>query len=632
MILTKVTIHKYKNFTTEQDCEICEHVTRIVGKNESGKTAFLEALAKSNYFENNDDYKFNKGLDYPRSELVKIKEDNPPAITCQYQLSTKEQKEIENHFLEGILKNNSFSSTSLYNNEKQISNISVDFSVFKTWLISKVKIAEEAKELLQEAPNFSELLSVISKNTSIPGITELQQTLTEFNSYQNKWEDPIAGYIYDKYLSKSIPKFWYFSDYYSLPHKVNLNDLVQANTSDYLSAEEIKITNALLTLSGLKVSDIQSENDFENFKAQLEATSNYITDEMFKYWTSNQNLEIQFDIEHHSSNKRFLNIRIRNTKQRITLPLKNRSKGFLWFFSFFVWFSKIRDDSDCNYILLLDEPGLSLHASAQKDLLRFIDVELSTKYQVLYTTHSPFMIDSLKLNEVRTVYDQSDSKHGSIISDALEEKDSDTLFPLQAALGYSIAQNLYISPKNLLVEGISDLIYLNYFSNELKNAGREGLSEDITIVPVGGADKIATFISLMRGNQLSVVCLLDTFREQGPKARLRNLIQGKIIKDSNILYYNLVTGKDYADIEDLFRKEEYLSLYNRATGSDINLTELKDDETILDQLKHLNNGKSFNHYLPASYLIKNTSKVNFSDETYSCFEKLFQEINLIFKK
>ena len=242
------------------------------------------------------------------------------------------------------------------------------------------------------------------------------------------------------------------------------------------------------------------------------------------------------------------------------------------------------------------------------------------------------MIDSLKLNEVRTIYDQQNSKCGSIISDVLEEKDSDTLFPLQAALGYTIAQNLYISQKNLLVEGISDFVYLNFFSNELKVRGRDGLSEDITIVPVGGADKIATFISLMRGNQLAVVCLLDTFRDQRPKARLHNLVQEKIIKDSNILYYNLVTGTDYADIEDLFNKEEYLDLYNKATGRDIQITLLKDDEPILSQLKHLNNTKSFNHYLPASHLLKNTSQFVFSDETFDRFEKLFQEINSKFNK
>ena len=81
---------------------------------------------------------------------------------------------------------------------------------------------------------------------------------------------------------------------------------------------------------------------------------------------------------------RYLNIRIYNSKHRVTLPLKNRSKGFLWFFSFLVWFSKIQGNKDSKYILLLDEPGLSLHASAQNDLLRFIDEKLAPEYQVIY--------------------------------------------------------------------------------------------------------------------------------------------------------------------------------------------------------------------------------------------------------
>ena len=80
-----------------------------------------------------------------------------------------------------------------------------------------------------------------------------------------------------------------------------------------------------------------------------------------------------------------------------------------------MWFSKIQGDKKSKYILLLDEPGLSLHASAQKDLLRFIDEKLAPEYQVIYTTHSPFMIDSLKLNEVRTVYDTQDSKIGTLL-------------------------------------------------------------------------------------------------------------------------------------------------------------------------------------------------------------------------
>ena len=311
----------------------------------------------------------------------------------------------------------------------------------------------------------------------------------------------------------------------------------------------------------------------------------------------------------------------------MTLPLKNRSKGFLWFFSFLVWFSKIQGDKNSKYILLLDEPGLSLHASAQNDLLRFIDEKLAPEYQVIYTTHSPFMIDSLKLNEVRTVYDTQNPKIGSVVSDAVEEKDSDTLFPLQAALGYTIAQNLYVSPKNLLVEGISDLIYLNHFSAILKERRKTGLDDDVTIVPVGGADKIATFISLLRGNELSTVCLLDTFTDQGAEVRLKRMVEQKIIADKKILYYHSVIEQPFADIEDLFNKEEYLNLYNGAFGASFQISNLDVDKPIMMQLKRLNNNKPFNHYSPANYMAKNIGMLTFSEETLERFEKLFTLVN-----
>ena len=404
-------------------------------------------------------------------------------------------------------------------------------------------------------------------------------------------------------------------------------DFATGKPTGSLSSEEYKIAKALFELSGLQIDDIQSESNFETFKAQLEATSNSITDDMFEYWTTNQNLEIRFDIEHAANNVRYLNIRIYNSKHRVTLPLKNRSKGFLWFFSFLVWFSKIQGDKNSKYILLLDEPGLSLHASAQNDLLRFIDEKLAPEYQVIYTTHSPFMIDSLKLNEVRTVYDTQDPKIGSVVSDAVEEKDSDTLFPLQAALGYTIAQNLYVSPRNLLVEGISDLVYLNHFSTILKDMGKEGLSDDITIVPVGGADKIATFISLMRGNELSTVCLLDTFTNQSAEVRLKRMVEQKIIADKKILYYHSVIGQTFADIEDLFSKDEYLELYNGAFSTSIKITDLDVDKPIMSQLKRINGNKSFNHYSPANYMAKNIGTLTFSTETIERFEKLFALVN-----
>lgn len=627
MLLKKVSIHKYKSFLTEQSYEVEPQITRIVGKNESGKTALLEALAKSNYFEDNTEFRFNKDLDYPRSELIKVRNENPPALTCEYELSDEDISCVETAFAKGIIPRKNFCVTSFYDNTSKASGVEIDFTVFKDWLISFFGVGDQGKQLIRAADSFSSLESVVSENAELPAMEQIQAQLGEIKTGAGDFENRLEGYIYNTYLSPEIPKLWYFSDYFSLPCRINLNDFSTGQPTNNLSREEVKIANALFELSGLRVSDIQNESNFEAFKAQLEATSNSITDDMFEYWTTNQNLEIRFEIEHAPNGVRYLNIRIYNSKHRVTLPLKNRSKGFLWFFSFLVWFSKIQGDKKSKYILLLDEPGLSLHASAQNDLLRFIDEKLAPEYQVIYTTHSPFMIDSLKLNEVRTVYDTQNPKIGSVVSDAVEEKDSDTLFPLQAALGYTIAQNLYVSPKNLLVEGISDLVYLNHFSTILKDMGKEGLSEDITIVPVGGADKIATFISLMRGNELSTVCLLDTFTDQAAQARLKRMVEQKIIADKKILYYHSIMGQAYADIEDLFDKEEYLVLFNGAFGKSVQISELDTNKPIMSQLKRLNGNKAFNHYSPTNYMAKNIGSLVFSDETMGRFEKLFAMVN-----
>ena len=627
MLLKKVTIHKYKSFLTEQTFEVESQITRIVGKNESGKTALLESLAKTNYFEKNKEFEFNMDLDYPRSELVKVSGENPNVITCEYELSDQDVSKIEDTFGKDIISKRNISVTSHYNNLKTISGVKTNFEVFKAWLISTFKVDEQSKELISTSNSFATLEKVVGENCTLAGMKEIKVELEKIRRESSDgWESlPLEGFIYRRFIHPIIPKFWYFSDYFSLPPRINLNDFATGNPTS-LTPEEYKIANALFDLSGLQVSSIQTENNYEAFIAQLEATSNFVTDEMFEYWTTNQNLQVQFKIEHPTSNTRYLNIRIYNSKHRVTLPLKNRSKGFLWFFSFLVWFSKIQGDKKSNYILLLDEPGLSLHAAAQNDLLRFIDEKLAPEYQVLYTTHSPFMIDSLKLNEVRTVYDTQNPKIGSVVSDAVEEKDSDTLFPLQAALGYTIAQNLYVSPKNLLVEGISDLVYLNHFSTILKEMGKEGLSDDVTIVPVGGADKIATFISLMRGNELDTVCLLDTFTDQKAEARLKHMVEQKIIADKKILFYHSALGQAFADIEDLFTKEEYIALYNGAFHSSVKITDLDKSKPIMSQLKRIN-GKSFNHYAPANYMALNIGTLAFSEETINRFEKLFVLVN-----
>lgn len=433
-----------------------------------------------------------------------------------------------------------------------------------------------------------------------------------------------------------MPKFLYYDEYYELPSEIEIKKL----QTEQLEEEKLKTSKALFDLADINIDELVNDDDYEPYKAELEATSNQITSTLFDYWKTNTNLRVEFDIQKQivtrPNNTKEVNpilkIRVFSQKYQMSLPLASRSKGFNWFFSFIVWFSKIQEDKDSNYILLLDEPGLNLHATAQEDLRRFLE-DLSANYQVIYTTHSPFMVDPNRLERVRTVLE---TDKGTRISDSIQEKDPDTLFPLQAALGYDIAQNLFINKNNLLIEGPADLLYLSAISEYLHGAGRAGLKEDVTLVPVGGLDKVTAFISLLRGQKLNIACLLDTFTDQKGKARVQDLIQQKIIKEKNVRFFDEFTdtGATSADIEDLFTKAEYLKLFNPAFPDYKNLKVGDLDtkkERILEQINATLGIKRFNHYKPAYELAKKgLTEKTLSDATLEKFEKMFKEINKLF--
>jgi predicted ATP-dependent endonuclease of OLD family len=631
MKLKHVTINKYKSFLTEQKVDIENGVTRFVGKNESGKTAFLEALAKFKYFDNNDKrFIFDKTHDYPRNELKLYEQKNPnndyPVITCVFELSGELIQKIKEDVGDKTFFQTSITISKNYNGTLTYNDLRVSIREFVQFFLSKYTIPSEKEVDLKKINDIQKLYETLIADAELKAIGENLKRNYIDKSFPD-W-NIVEGYIGRQYISPNIPEFWYFDEYYTLPPQISLTKFKNQSIDSSFTQEQYDITSALFSLAGIDISKLISDSNHEAFISELEATSNSITDQFLEYWSTNNNLEIQFEIQSVPSDK-LLNIRIRNTKHRVTLPLKNRSKGFVWFFSFLVWFSKIA--SHDNVIILLDEPGLNLHAEAQNDLLRYIEEKLSPTYQVIYTTHSPFMIGSTKLHEVRTVYDSNDAKIGSIISDALEEKDKATLFPLQAALGYDLAQNLYISTKNLLVEGVADLIYITLISDKLRSLGRPHLNEDITIVPVGGLDKVATFISLLRGNKLKIACLVDTFVDQKGKTRITDLIYDKIIKDSNVIFFDEFTPNiNPSEIEDMFTFDEYINLFNNEFDEygDIHVNELSQELSIIQQINKIIDKKRFNHYRPANYLSKNLQLIDsLSEDTLTKFSNAFERVN-----
>jgi len=630
--LTKATVHKYKSIENTQSFAVNPEITVLVGMNESGKTSILEVLAKSRYFEKDGIFKFDKSRDYPRKQLKTLNksDDEPMAVTLTYIVGDE-------------LANAIFTDVGVKISSREFS-VSTRYDGHETWSVNGVTVTAFLAAKFKSIPSIDKtILDSLSKINNAASFDIFVQEITDeaisesikplkgYFENKNNWSgSPISEYIMRCYLSPKRPKFMYYDDYYLLPSRVSLNDIEKSTPTE----PSEKTAKALLDLADIDVGKVLQDNNFEDFIAEIEATQAIISDELFKYWSTNKNLEILFQIDKKEKKEsngtvriidHILDIRVKNKRSGVSLPLGNRSKGFNWFFSFLVWFKRIQENKDSTYILLLDEPGLNLHAKAQNDLLTFLsDLTKEHGYQIIYTTHSPFMIETDKLNHVRTVVEKEDGTH---ISESVQEKDPNTLFPLQAALGYDLAQNLFVSPKNLIVEGIADLVYLNLISGVLQANGKAGLKNGITIVPVGGADKVATFVSLLRGNELDMACLLDTFTDQSARDRLNNLIAQKIIQDKKIVFYDEFTDNTHADIEDLFLLDDYLPLYNGALSKKYTLADFDSTKPILTQLKKKNSGKDFNHYLPANYLAKNIATIALSDATLEKFDSLFTKIN-----
>lgn len=632
--LKHVKIKKYKCINSEQKFKADDSITILVGKNESGKTAILESIAKTNYFTEDKTFTFNKTLDYPRRELKSYEKSGEIAnvVTCTYQLGDDIRKKIAEDIGEGVFNVTRFENTTKYDNKSLWGGIGSDKSKFYKHQFAKHGIKEiEFKKSVMQADSIPKLSELAN---SLQGDNEKKfiENIKPFFQNDWNWEEPLDEYVARKWIQPKLPKFLYYSDYYSLPSRIDLLNLKAEQIEDEGAA---KTSQALFKLAEIKLEELINATDFEAFIAELEATGNEITNQVFEYWKTNTDLIIRFMIDRKqidNTMRPILDIRVEDRRHMVSLPLQSRSKGFNWFVSFIVWFSMIQEDPTADYILLLDEPGLNLHASAQADLLRFIE-KLSEDYQIIYTTHSPFMIETEHLDRVRTIVDTS---KGTKISESIEEDDPDTLFPLQAALGYDIAQNLFISKNNLLVEGPADLIYLTVMSDILQSTMRQGLKEGITIVPVGGLDKVATFISLLKGSKLNVGCFLDSFKDQKGKQRLDDLIKKKIIKERNIRFAHefCETSDSVADVEDLFTKDDYLKLFNPAfpENKDLKVADFKDASIhVISAISDVLGIEHFNHYRPARELARRGVKPDFfNDESLANFEKAFKELNKLF--
>jgi predicted ATP-dependent endonuclease of OLD family len=337
-----------------------------------------------------------------------------------------------------------------------------------------------------------------------------------------------------------------------------------------------------------------------------------------------------------------------DSKHLATTQLKARSRGFIWFFSFLAWYSQLKSSKQ-PLILLLDEPGLSLHGNAQGDLLRYFEEEIKGVHQLIYSTHSPFMVDPQHFDRVRIVEDKSidadetlppEEQGTKVYTDVLEVA-GDSLFPLQGALGYEIHQTLFVGPNSLIVEGVSDLLYIETVSGLLQEQGREELSSKWTITPVGGSDKVPTFVALLGAQKkMTIATLIDIQKKD--QQTIENLYKKKLLKRNYVLTFSEFTHTYESDMEDMFEPEFYITLVNGEFSSrlkkSIAVTDLDGNiPRILVRLgkyfevNPLSEKTTFNHYRPARYFAEHIStlKKDISVGTLDRFETAFKALNAL---
>lgn len=567
MKLTRARVTDYRSIDDSGWVDIDE-VTCLVGKNESGKTTFLSALKRLNHVDvASGDFDLK---DYPRKGYVqyrRIHKKTPAVVVrAEFRLEADEIRQIEAEYGPGIIRHPVVVASKDYSNTRRW-DMEVNEEALVRHLVASAGLPAEIEERTESAATIEELRTMLEGLAIRPlGVGDL---LIDINS---RFKTSLQEQIAEKYLENFIPAFVYFDDYSAMKGRISIPDIRRRSEQGTRLDDADRTFMSLISLAGADLEDLDSQTNYEHVKAELESASISITDDVFEYWHQNRQLRVDFDLSNANPNDppplnegTILHIRIWNNRHRVSVPFDERSKGFVWFFSFLAYFSGLElEDENRSMVLLFDEPGLNLHALAQSDFLRFIDERLTPKHQVIYTTHSPFMIDLNRLGSVRTVQDMDD--RGTVVSADVMIHDAETVFPLQVAMGYRVAQSLFLAPHCLLVSSPSDQIYLQVLGEAVVARGGQALDPRWVTIPVGGADNLSTYLSLLGDNYVNLAIMMDVTPKSKARIEEKN---GQIGNNSNPIKMVEVAKMRDADMEDLFDPSFYLELVNQSYSREL---------------------------------------------------------------
>lgn len=370
-------IRDFKSITDSGVCILSgDGITVLAGQNEAGKTAVLSALR---------DFDLEGGA-APKTQEYEPDErfDAKPTVSVLFEMDVKEvvsNLEDDNQVVpEVVIKHLTQNPMLWITRDLREGTFSLEDELTALWGSANYSDQEHA-------PISSETSTTTDgsdgNDTTVIRILEAKE---------------FADYLRDIW-----PQFVYFDSFQdSLPREVKFdalrtpegteNPMVPSSVHDFVVMSELDLER-ITNLGG-------QDKTLGNYLSSRSAT---ITGDFLTYWKQkvDQDETVDLQVRHIRDTEGTLKLAFYVHDKSDQYP-DQRSKGFLWFLSFYLKLAAAQKKyPGRKRILLIDEPGSYLHARAQKDVLHLFEDRIAEKNQIIYSTHSPYLIPPDRLHRLR---------------------------------------------------------------------------------------------------------------------------------------------------------------------------------------------------------------------------------------
>lgn len=520
-------------------------ITVLVGQNECGKTSILEALHFAFAGEDAVDNDCRIGADLPQVQL-KIEVDYSELEGLLNEYNSNSRKAV-NAFLSDT-KNIVVINTSCYREKDGSlkSQIYTESTKFPHFLKLVNDETQEQKKSEHEA-RIAELPA-----TTVALVTAVSDVITKMATPDDT-NELTAGDLAE-IIWKSVPLSVLFNEETGrLPNEVDIDETGLPTGTGAKAAQNF-LEIAEVDLAQLVKGDQRTRENILN-RANARVSKDFNS-----FWSQtigkSGKLELKCNIEHYSNSnsakagKPYLVFWICDGNTQL-YPMQ-RSQGVRWFVSFYLQL-KASEKRKSNRIFLLDEPGANLHAKAQADVLKVINQLGKDTSTVIYSTHSPQMLEYKKLFRVHAVQrdgEQDDSPTVVIDAHRLGTASTDTLSPVLTAMGADLSnQQVIRKENNVLIEEMSGYYYLTSFWKLTSTAG------EVHFIAATGVNKIEMLANMFCGWGLGFIVAVDDDK-QGREA-FKSIKKEMFGDDDALADKKLIKLPGCTGIEDAFSANDF---------------------------------------------------------------------------